>query len=296
MNTEKRAIVLLIVAVSITLSACSAGELPRPISTLPTTPMPTGTPVITLAPTARPTRTPTPTLTFTPIPPTLTATLAPTRVFVPSKGTPYGKWAWPGKAITVWYGNQELNRCDSGRVWYCDPQWNPNMKSPPPDLRVYNDSWHYGGKVDSVPDEITTLSFRFSQPAKDVVLNVVGNILIDQIIGILPTGERVPLGYAWSDGKLVPTKTFMDTDGFNVDWLTEYEIHGGYPGSNPCGFVGLQPDGSYTLASGRSSLVLRLLQAPPLDAMTMGVSAYSLAGIDLVVKGYAGGAYSTCSN
>jgi hypothetical protein len=263
-------------------------ETPTPTSTL--VPVP---PTTTAK--ANPTEMPIPTSTSTPAPPTTTATPAPTRVFVPETGAPYNIWGWPSQAITVWVGNQELNKCDSGRVWYCDPHWNPNMKIYPPDLRVFNDSWRFGGKVSAVSTENMTYTLMFDAPATDVVLNTSGKILIDSIIGILPTGEEVPMGYALKNGGLVPTSMFMDSSSLNVDWLLKYESEGGYPGANPCGFVGLQPDGNYTLMT-TSSIVFRMLHPrKPNDGYTMGVNAYHLAGIKLVAKQHAGGPYQTCT-
>ena len=222
---------------------------------------------------------------------------------MPRQGEPYQDWAWPNADITVWVADLELNVCDSGTVWYCDPTWNPGMyqngRIAPPDLRVYSDAWGFAGRADVEENGIVTLLFSFPILARDVVINFSeGPYLIDLISGILPTGERVPMGYALQNSALLPTFLFMDTFMLSdAQWFMEAEQSGQSPAIDPCGMVALVDD-NYTRTGEETTILFRMLDRPTqqLNYTTMGVNAYQLTGIEIVLRRDNGAVYHSCSN
>ena len=265
---------------------------------LTSTPSPIATPTNrVITPTTKPN---------TPLP-TMDPTVTSEPISSPKNGEPYQNWAWPDQDITIWIADLTLNTCDSGTVWFCDPQWNPEMyeegRSVPPDLRVFGEGWRLGGKA-KVDDEVEVVSFIFPLLAKDIVINYAnGPYLIDHIVGILPSGERVPMGYALSDGVLTPTFLFMDTYMFNdTFWYMEAEMTGKSPASVPCGMVGLEPDQNFTVSNKDllpdATMLFRMLDLPAtqVDTLTMGENAYELAGLEINIKKYTGIPYKSCND
>ena len=296
------ALTLCFVIFILSLSACGSDQPIAPtmqptviLLTATTRPTQTLSPTDTSTPTVEPTATPLPSN-------TPTVTTEPT--FTPREGDPYQDWAWPNADITVWVADLALNVCDSGTVWYCDPAWNPRMyqndRIAPPDLRVYNEAWSFAGRAAVEGNDVVTLVFNFPILARDVVINFrEGPYLIDLFSGILPSGEKVPMGYALHNGALRPTFLFMDTFMLSdAQWFMEAEQSGQSPAINPCGMVALV-DENYTRTGEETTILFRMLDRPTqqLNYMTMGTNAYQLTGIEMVVRRAMGTVvYHTCTN
>ena len=305
MNKGTRAVILIVIFVSMVLSGCESGQL-APLTLTPTLP-PTNT--STPAPTG--TLTPAPTYTSLPpspttIPPTLTPTRDPSLPLrAPTAGDTIMDMGWIDRGTyQVWGANfgrgiEPDPSCRSSFEWICYEtagahtvdRNDPEFLSARPNFWIVSDNypWTYLGEYSI--DGFASINFG-NTTYTDILLTMPPGMGIDQLSGIITSnGESilVPYGYAYSSsGAIVPVLLANDTYGFAEVTVSMWESAN--HNSRTCGIVG-GPDGlpdqsiglaKYLVGDADSVLLLfRMLNNPYADVLMRSTYPQALLGLEI---------------